>query len=222
MALVPIIEYQRIPGSRIVPEVCVGSSEAVRSVILVSKHDDLKLVRSVALDPKSRTSQVLVKIMFREFLDKEPVWETSSSDVRAMLKDCDAALMIGDPAMNISSKDFHVFDLASLWHQFTDTGFVFAMWMTRAETEWASGVVDFAGARNEGLANIELIIDQYEKSIALPRAELRKYLTENISFKVDEKLEQGMHLYFELANKHRLISINRSLKFARQSVFGRA
>ena len=187
----------------------------------MSKHDDLKLVRSVALDPKSRTSQVLVKIMFREFLDREPVWETSSSDVRAMLKDYDAALMIGDPAMNISSEEFHVFDLASLWQQFTDTGFVFAMWMTRSETEWASGKVDFAGARDEGLENIELIIDQYERSIELPRAELRKYLTENISFKVDEKLELGMRLYFELARKHRLISGNRPLEFARLGVFER-
>ena len=64
-----------------------------------------------------------------------------------MLEDCDAALMIGDPAMNISSEEFHVFDLANLWHQFTNTGFVFAMWMTRAETQAAISKVDFAGDR---------------------------------------------------------------------------
>ncbi len=52
-ALVPIIEYQRIAGARVIPDVCVGAQRDVRSVILVSKHDDLKLVRRVALDSMS-------------------------------------------------------------------------------------------------------------------------------------------------------------------------
>src|SRR5215207_3973376 len=49
-ALVPIIEYQRIDGIHLAPEVCVGSKERVRSVVLVTQSDDLKTVRSVALD----------------------------------------------------------------------------------------------------------------------------------------------------------------------------
>src|SRR5882672_8728922 len=40
-ALVPIIEYQRIPEVRVVPDVCVGSHSIVRSVVLVSKYDDI-------------------------------------------------------------------------------------------------------------------------------------------------------------------------------------
>ena len=131
-ALVPVIEYQRLDGVSIVPDVCVGSRSAVRSVVLVSKHEDLKNVRRVALDASSRTSQALVKIIFREFLQFEPKWETASPDVNAMLEDNDAALLIGDPAMKIALPDVHVFDLASLWRRFTDTGFVFAMWMVRA------------------------------------------------------------------------------------------
>src|SRR5688572_27800598 len=56
-ALVPIIEYQRIPDVRVVPGVCVASHSAVRSVVLVSKYDDLSKVRRVSLDVSSRTSQ---------------------------------------------------------------------------------------------------------------------------------------------------------------------
>ena len=106
-ALVPIIEYQRIRDVRVVPGVCVGSHSAVRSVVLVSKYDDLKSVRKVALDASSRTSQALVKIIFREFLGFEPQWETSSPDINAMMKDNDAALLIGDPAMKVSLPDVH-------------------------------------------------------------------------------------------------------------------
>src|SRR5213075_225367 len=35
-ALVPVIEYQRIPDIAIVPDVCVGSKTAVRSVVLIT------------------------------------------------------------------------------------------------------------------------------------------------------------------------------------------
>ena len=212
-ALVPIIEYQRMPDVRIVPSVCVGSHSAVRSVVLVSKYDDLKKVRRVALDASSRTSQALVMIIFREFLGIEPAWETSSPDIIAMMKDNDAALLIGDPAMKVSLPNVHVFDLASLWRQFTDTGFVFAMWMARVGAIAAVSKVDFRGARDEGLQQVEQIISHYETELPLPRNEIREYLTKNITFHLDESLEQGMRLYFELARKHGLIENNKPLEF---------
>ena len=212
-ALVPIIEYQRIAEARVVPNVCVGSHSTVRSVVLISKYEELKNVRSVALDDSSRTSQALVKIIFREFVGFEPEWESRAPNPQLMLEHSDAALLIGDPAMKISQKDFHVLDLASLWHRYTDTGFVFAMWMARAGSVDAVSKLDFAGARDEGLEQIEKIISHYENNLPLPRAEISEYLTDNITFHVDESLERGMQLYFELAEKHGLIADNKPLQF---------
>jgi chorismate dehydratase len=212
-ALVPVIEYQRMPDVSVVPGVCVGSQSAVRSVVLISKFDDLKNVRKVALDVSSRTSQALVKIIFREFVDAEPEWQSSGPNVELMLEDNDAALLIGDPAMKVWPPEFHVFDLASLWRRFTNTGFVFAMWMARVDAIEAISKVDLAGARDEGLDHVEDIITQYESEVLLPREEIRKYLTENITFAVDESLARGMSLYFELARKHGLIDENKPLRF---------
>lgn len=211
-ALVPIIEYQRIPEVRVVPGVCVGSHAAVRSVVLVSKYDDLTDVRNVALDASSRTSQALVKIIFREFLAREPDWESCRPDLRVMMEHNDAALLIGDPAMKIPPQGFRIFDLASLWRRFTDTGFVFAMWMARAGAVESISRVDFASARDEGLMQIEEIISQYENDVSLPGEEIRKYLTDNITFQIDESLDKGMRLYFELAAKHGLIENNKPLQ----------
>src|SRR5919112_5070606 len=45
-ALVPVIEYQRIRDLAIVPGVCVGSRQRVRSVVLVMR-DDLDNLRKV-------------------------------------------------------------------------------------------------------------------------------------------------------------------------------
>src|SRR6266571_7119595 len=49
-ALVPVIEFQRIPEIAIVPDVCVGSRSDVRSVVIASKQNNLKKIKRVALD----------------------------------------------------------------------------------------------------------------------------------------------------------------------------
>ena len=134
-ALVPVIEYQRIDDISIVPGVCVGSKTAVRSVVLATRKNNLKKIERVALDESSRTSDTLVKIIFREFLGFEPEWKTAAPDLHSMMQQADAALIIGDPAMTIPRDQFRVFDLAALWHEFTGFGFVFAMWMVRNQSQ---------------------------------------------------------------------------------------
>src|SRR5215203_3018217 len=101
-ALVPVIAYQFTEGVKLIPGVCVGAKERVRSVCLVTKGADLADVRSVSLDVSSRTSVALTKIIFREFLGFEPQWRDAKPDIDAMLGDSDAALLIGDPALTIA------------------------------------------------------------------------------------------------------------------------
>ena len=212
-ALVPVIEYQRIPGIAIVPDVCVGSRSAVRSVVIATKLNNLKKVKRVALDDSSRTSVALVKIIFREFLGFEPEWQVSRPDLRLMLEHNDAALVIGDPAMTIPRDKFRIFDLATLWHDFTGFGFVFAMWMAGANQADKVQAVDFKAARDEGLAHLDEIADHHADQMALTRDEIKGYLTRNIAFQMDENMKKGLELYFELASKHGLINGRKKLEF---------
>lgn len=227
-ALVPVFAYQAIEGVRLVPGVCVGARERVRSVCLVTRGEDLADVRSVSLDVSSRTSVALTKIIFREFLGFEPEWRVADPIVEAMLEESDAALLIGDPALSIAEwgtqgvgsgsggpafraapSKLRKFDLAELWKGHTGLGFVFAMWMTRNERS----PIDFAAARDEGLAHVEEIISNYEPEIGLGRDEMRRYLTENISYSVDGSMQAGLELYYRLAEKHGLIERNKPLEF---------
>ena len=205
VALVPVIEYQRIPDLVVVPGVCVGSREKVRSVNLVSKLDNLKDIRRVALDESSRTSATLVKIIFREFLGLEPEWVSSAPDLKRMLAENDAALIIGDPGMTFSTHNFKILDMASLWRRHTGHGFVFAMWMIGPTASAEARAIDFVAACREGLARTEEIIDFYQPLLGLPREELQKYLGENLSFGIDGDLSAGLDLYYKLAYKHNLI-----------------
>ena len=212
-ALVPVIEYQRIDGGALVPNVCVGSQKEVLSVVLVSKNKRLENIQSVALDESSRTSATLVKVIFREFLEREPEWATRAPNLEEMLKKNDAALIIGDPGMAFPRQGLNIWDMASLWKEHTGLGFVFAMWMVRDNAVEPARNVDFAGARDAGVAQIDEIVRSYQNKIPMRVEELRNYLTENIVFKVDESMERGLRLYFELAYKHRLIERVKPLRF---------
>jgi chorismate dehydratase len=212
-ALVPIIEYQRLTDIVVVPDVCVGSRSAARSVVLATRLNNLKKVKRVALDNSSRTSVALVKIIFQEFLGFEPEWTSAPPDLKSMLAHADAALIIGDPAMKISTPQFRVFDLATLWHEFTGFGLVFAMWMARAEDAVRIRQLDFAGARDEGLAHLQEISTDYEQPVGLTPSEIKQYLTQNIAFGIDDEMLKGLGLYFEMCGKYKLIDRVKPLEF---------
>lgn len=224
-ALVPVIAYQQLDGVRLIADVCVGAKEKVRSVCLVTDGRELESVKSVSLDISSKTSACLTKIIFREFLGFEPVWKDANPDLDAMLAESDCALLIGDPALKLSiSKEvgvmsvppalaggltYKTFDLAELWNKHTGLGFVFAMWMTRNE----SCSINFAAARDEGLLHLDDIAANYKAEIGMTAPEMLEYLSENISYSIDDSMQKGLELYFELAVKHKLIKENKPLSF---------
>jgi chorismate dehydratase len=216
-ALVPVIEYQRLPEAAVVPGVCVGARAEVHSVVLVTRGARLEEIASVALDTSSRTSSALVEVIFREFVGRTPRLAPSAPNLSEMLDAHDAALVIGDPAMTFPRESLRVYDMAALWREFTGLGFVFAMWMAHACAAARVGAVDFAGARDEGLWRVEEIAAEYEKILGRPRAELVKYLRESICFTLDEEMRAGLELFFRLAHKHGVTRELRPLRFLGES-----
>jgi len=71
VGLIPSIEVQRIPGLRVLPDLCIAATQEVRSVLMVSKVDP-RDVRKVALDQNSRTSVALLRILLRERFGLDP------------------------------------------------------------------------------------------------------------------------------------------------------
>ncbi len=212
-ALVPVIEYQRIEDVLLVPDVCVGAKETVQSVCLVTRGKDLKSVKSVALDVSSKTSVALTKIIFREFLEREPHYEESEPNLKEMLAASHCALLIGDPALTVDERIYRKFDLAEVWKSFTGCGFVFAMWMANTEKAEIAKLIDFKKIRDEGLIHLDEIIANYAAEIPLDREEFKIYLSQNISYSVDANMQKGLKLFFRLAHKNRLIESCKSLAF---------
>jgi len=64
IAIIPAIEYQRIPGLAILPDIAIASKNQVRSLLIVAKKP-IEQVQSFALDSSSRSTQVLTRILKR-------------------------------------------------------------------------------------------------------------------------------------------------------------
>lgn len=212
-ALIPVIEYQRIPDLLLVPGVCVGTRDQVRSVCLVTKGEDLDDVRTLVLDVSSKTSVTLSKIVFQEFLGFAPEYSSARPDVDRMLESADCALLIGDPALTVDESRYRKFDLGGEWKSRTGCGFVFAMWAAPGERAGTAREIDFAAARDEGLGHLDDIISNYEQEIRLGREDFRSYLTQSIVYGTDETMKEGLALYYKLAAKHGLIDSMRELEF---------
>ncbi|HSE35680.1 MAG TPA: MqnA/MqnD/SBP family protein, partial [Blastocatellia bacterium] len=112
------------------------------------------------------------------------------------------------------------YDLAEEWRKHTGLPFVFAFWAIRADSSTSferdsTGyrTVDFLVAKLEGTAHADELADIYSRRLGLPRDELFSYLTEAISYELDEESLQGLRLYFELASEVGLIREARSLVF---------
>jgi chorismate dehydratase len=218
-ALIPVIEYQRIAGLKIAPGACVASKRSVRSVLLASRVP-ITQIRSVALDTSSRTSAALIQIILARFYNIGASYHASPPKLEDMLESNDAALIIGDPAMLIDRSALHVYDLAEEWQKHTRLPFVFAFWAIRADSTArfvcdgpADKRINFLTAKLEGMEHANELADIYGRRLGLPRDDLFSYLTEAISYDLDEESLQGLRLYYELAGEYGLIREARDIAF---------
>jgi chorismate dehydratase len=101
VAIIPAIEYQRIADLAILPEMAIASKRQVRSLLLVAKNP-IRLVKTLALDSSSRSTQALTRILCKEYWKIDPQFSEAPPDLHTMLEKADAALLIGDPALRFS------------------------------------------------------------------------------------------------------------------------
>jgi chorismate dehydratase len=213
VGLVPSIEVQRIPGLVVLPDLCVAAEREVRSVLLVARVP-LEEVRRVALDRNSRTSAALVEVLLADRYGVAPEFVVRSPDVGRMLAGCDAALLIGDPALRVRREDGLVFDLAAEWRALTGLPFVFAVWAVRAEVDLPDLAFYFKSSLRYGLGHLDDLVREAAAELGLDRDEIRAYLTENLHFFLREPERAALAEFFRRAHAHGLVGEPRELVFA--------
>ncbi|HSB76604.1 MAG TPA: menaquinone biosynthesis protein [Terriglobales bacterium] len=205
IGIIPAIAYNSIPGLVIIPEVAIAARGPVRSILLVSKVP-LEHVKTVATDNSSMTSVALTRVLFARWWGGGREFRSLAPHLPTMLRECDAALVIGDPALQVDRSRYHVLDLAEEWKRLSGESFVFAFWAVReAALPAAESGLDIAGifqaSRDHGLqpAALEIIAGEWSARLGITPAEVKDYLTHNIHYQLDQDCLQGMRLFFRYA-----------------------
>lgn len=205
VGLISSIEYERIPGLVIAPDICIASKQEARSVLILTRKD-LRDVRRIALDRFSRSSVALLRILLYRRYGNRPHFITMSPEPETMLASADAALIIGDAALALKEVDYEVIDLAQEWYRETSLPFVFAFWAIR-QTE---KVTDLARllleARDYGIARIEERMTDIQARWPLPAEEIRTYFNDNIHYQLGAEEQQSLKLFYRYAMEAQLIS----------------
>jgi chorismate dehydratase len=205
IGIIPAAAYAEISGLQILPEVAIASRREVRSILLVSKVP-IDQVRTVALDISSLTSVALTKILFEKWLGGARTYTPMPPDVETMLATHDAALLIGDPALEIDRTRYHTLDLAEEWIRHTGKPFVFAFWAVRPDALLeASLSLDlpavFQRSRDHGLepSSLQQIAREWAPRLDLSEAIIKSYLTQNIHYQLDAGCLDGLRLFYRYA-----------------------
>jgi chorismate dehydratase len=212
IGLIPSIEVQRIPGLKVLPDLCVASHNEVRSVLMISRCPP-EQIRKVALDQNSRTSAALIRILLRERFQVDPEYAHDHPDPERMLATADAALVIGDPALRIDRDRYRVFDLAAEWHALTGLPFTFAVWAVRPEVDLPDLSFYFKSSLRYGLSSLDTLVRESAAELNLDSAEVRSYLTDCLHFFLRQEELAGLEEFYRRAHAHGLILEPKPLEF---------
>ncbi len=212
VAVLPSIEFQRIPDLSILPGISISALDAVRSIIMVRRRG--REIRTVALDTSSRTSVVLLKLLLEVRMGLKPQYADHNPDLTEMMRSCDAALLIGDAALKVTDGEFEMLDLARAWVEWQGVPFTFAFWACRSNLCRSEDLTSiFLEARNWGLRSRGLIVREYAEKLGLPEAFLASYLSRNVNYDLSPRHIEGLERFYRLAHASGLIPECRPLKF---------
>ena len=206
IGIIPAAAYATIPDLVILPGVAIAARRAVRSILLVSRVP-LPAIRRVALDSSSLTSVALIKVLFAKWFGSGWHFVTMAPDLDAMLAECDAGLLIGDPALQVDRSRYQVYDLAEEWIRRTGKPFVFAFWAVRATALEASRGIDliqiFQSSRDHGLERDHLaqIAEIWGPRLGIAAADAQSYLSTNIHYHLDLDCLDGLQLFYRYAQE---------------------
>ena len=182
-----------------VPGYGIASNGSVMSVLLATREgQQLSEARRVALTCESATSQVLARIVLERVHGASPSYEVVSTRPEWALAEYDAALFIGDTALEVrgmSGVEAH--DLGALWQRLTGLPMVYAVWASREDPArygfWADRV---ARAVSWADTNLGAVVAEARRLGAPATDEdLRKYFSSCIGYRVGVREEQGLSHY---------------------------
>jgi chorismate dehydratase len=214
LALVSSVEYLRSGEYRLVPGVGIGSRGPVASIGLFARKPLIE-VETIAVDTSSLTSVALLKILSERWFKIRPAYVPHRPDLAAMTRACDAALLIGDPALEAdhAALDLTKVDLGEEWTAMTSLPFIYAAWTGRGGAVGSGDVEALQVAQDEGVRSFDGIAMEYGRGDAAATARAASYLRDNMKYGLGADEAAGLQLFLDYAADLGLAPGRRRLEF---------
>ncbi len=210
VALLPVIDYQRAPGLRLIRATGIGCDGETLTVRLFSRTP-IEQTQVLAADTDSHTSVVLAQIILKHQFGLAPrvIHLNEAADAPD-----ETRLLIGDKVVTAEPVGFdHQLDLGLAWKRLTGLPFVFAIWT-------ACGGVDVNGlsgkliaALSAGLRNVDELVACHAVPRGWPEAIARRYLTDYLKFTIEDPQIEAIQRFHRMAYEMRLIDRCEELRF---------
>ncbi|MDX2764521.1 menaquinone biosynthesis protein [Streptomyces europaeiscabiei] len=187
---ITLVEFLRNTDDLVAfPDIAVGCDGPVMSCVLVSQVPLERLDGArVALGSTSRTSVRLAQLLLAESVGVQPSYYTCPPDLPLMMREAEAAVLIGDAALRANLLDgpnygLEVHDLGAMWKAWTGLPFVFAVWAARRdylerEPEVTRKVHEaFLASRDLSLTEVTKVAEQAARWEAFDEQVLERYFT---------------------------------------------
>lgn len=190
ISLVPVGALTAFPASLFSPY-GIACNGPVASVCLLSEVP-LHQIKTVLLDYQSRTSVLLIRILFEKHWKHFPRFQAAGEGFEDNLRGSTAGLVIGDRALRMSPLFPHVFDLGQAWKTYSGLPFVFAVWMHNHRLE-ETFIQRFNKALQFGLDHIDAVI---HNNPSYDPPFLKHYFNRNIHYHLAPEYLEGMRRFF--------------------------
>lgn len=192
IGLVPVAILPKLSNYEIISDYCIGAIGPVTSVKLYSQTP-LKDIKSILLDYQSYTSVALTQILAKYFWHIDPQWIQVEEGFEQEISGTVAGVVIGDRTFELNDKFGYQYDLPEEWRLFTGLPFVFACWVTTKKLP-IDFINRFNNALTKGIEAISVLSEEIRKA-GKYNIDVQKYLSQNISYKLDGEKHQGLELF---------------------------
>jgi chorismate dehydratase len=210
IAPIPAIEYARHADELVLlPDIAISSDGEVQSILLLSTVPAGELSgHTVALTDTSRTSQVLARVLLERHWGADATYTEMPPDLGSMLREADAALLIGDDALRAHWEppaDVHSYDLGAEWTEWTGLPMVYAVWAVRRDyaEEQPAALQAVADALSDSLAYCRAHLDDISEYAArwesFPAERFRSYF-DALQFRFGPRYREGFLRYLTEAH----------------------
>jgi len=212
----------------VLPGVCIGSRNAVRSIYCISKTPPRSLAGvPIAVTGESSTGRNLFATICAESYGFAPRYVEAEDPFEAYRKDGSPCLLIGDKAIDayLAAGSADSYDVGELWDGLTGKQMVYAVWAVRRDAaESSPGEVDalshcLIDAAAWGMANLDRVIAAAQAHIGRPDGFYADYYR-TLDFDFNESARVGLETFYQLAAKHGLLSRASGLKMFTKDLAG--